>query len=343
MFTNEEIVKQLTEWNKAYREGKPIVPDKVYDALLEQLPEDHSYRNKVEPEKIHKGRIKHTKPMLSMQKAKTEDEMYKWYERVLCAVYDLGLDANKIRFRASAKLDGIAGKYEMAKLVTRGDGIYGNDVTDSILKGLELSFKNQAVKLSAPILGEFVVKLDYFEKYLSKEFSHPRNFVSGSIMSDTPTTLSEKAFQDKAIIFQAYFDLPSVSYSILNLLEDFREIEKDISDSVNYKIDGVIFEITNQQVKDYMGETEHHPNWAIALKPKDKTYTSTIVGIKWQTGRTGKVTPVIMIEPTIIDGVEVSRASGHNAKRVLNMGLDIGKKVELIRSGIVIPYIIGVI
>ncbi len=340
----EGIIKQLKEYNKAYREGKPIVSDSVYDALLDKLPEDHPYRNQVEPEELYKGRIKHNKPMLSMQKAKTEEEMSKWIDSVYKACDELNLiSRSEVMFRASAKLDGIAGKYEAAKLVTRGDGQFGNDITDSFDKGLITSFQDKTINLNGPISGELVIKLDYFKEHLSEEFSHPRNFVSGAIMADISSPITEKAFKDNAIVFQAYSDLSTISYSIIELLENFREIEKDISSSVNYPIDGVIFEITNKELKGYMGETSHHPNWAIALKPKDKTYESTIIEIVWQTGRTGKVTPVINIEPTIIDGVEVRRASGHNAKMIETMGIKVGKRVELIRSGSVIPYILGVI
>lgn len=331
-------VEQLKEWNEAYRGGNPLVPDYVYDELLETLPENHPYRNSVEPEKLYKGRIKHDKPMLSMQKTKTKEGMERWVEGIRCAIYDLGLDPRDIDFRATAKLDGIAGRRDGHKFVTRGDGQYGNDVSDCEDKGVVVSYTQ-----SEHCLGEFVIKKDYFQENLSKEFTHPRNFVSGAIMSDTLNSLTGKAFKDKAIVFQAYHELPHISYSILNLLEDFREIERDISDSVNYQIDGVIFEILNDKVKEYMGETEHHPNWAIALKPEDKKYYSTIAEIKWQTGRTGKVTPVVIIEPVIIDGVEVRRATAHNAKNVLDMGLRPNVKIELIRSGSVIPYIVRTI
>ena len=79
----EKIISQLEIYNKAYRDGKPIVPDSVYDALLDELPENHPYRNTVEPEILYKGRIKHEKPMLSMQKAKTEEEMSKWIDNII--------------------------------------------------------------------------------------------------------------------------------------------------------------------------------------------------------------------------------------------------------------------
>lgn len=343
MEKNEQIVRQLDDWNRTYRSGEPSVPDSVYDALVNQLPEDHPYRTKVEPEELYKGRIKHNKPMLSMQKAKTEEEMEKWIDSVIDACRRTGIYYKNVKFKATAKLDGIAGKYENHKLVTRGDGLFGNDITNSFDKGIATVFEKDSIDPTIPILGELVVKLDYFKEHLSEEFSHPRNFVSGAIMADVSSPITEKAFKDNAIVFQDYHNLSTVSYYINDLLEDFREIEEDISSSINYAIDGVIFEVVDPVIKEKMGETSHHPNWAIALKPKDATYESTVVDIKWQTGRSGKVTPVIHIEPTMIDGVEVRRASGHNAKMVETMGIEIGAKVELIRSGSVIPYILRII
>jgi len=332
-----DIADQLKEWNKAYRSGNPIVPDPVYDALLDQLPENHPYRHKIEPEELYKGRIKHLKPMLSMQKAKTEKEISKWIDKIY--LNSEGIDHKNILIKCSAKLDGIAGKCEGLILSTRGDGIYGNDVSNAFEKGLVFNNEKDLIYQ----LGEFVVNLDYFNQNLCNDFSTPRNFVSGAIMSDTVNSITNKAFQDKAIAFQAYSCLPNKIISINTLIENFRDTESFISNSVNYDIDGVIFEVVNKEIREKMGETDHHPNYAIALKPQDKTYQSIIIDIKWQTGRTGKVTPVIIIEPVIIDGVEVRRASGHNAKMILTMGIEIGMTVELIRSGSVIPYIVKVI
>lgn len=334
-----DIVDKLKEWNEAYRSGNPLVPDVVYDALLEELPEDHPYRNQVEPEALYKNRIKHSKPMLSMQKAKTEEEISKWIDKITeSSLLNTNILPEYIYIRCSAKLDGIAGKLEGLTLTTRGDGIYGNDVSNAFNKGIKF---NTNVDLLYQ-LGEFVVKLDYFDNNLPS-FSHPRNFVSGAIMSDTVNSITNKVFKDKAIVFQSYSELPSKTIPLLALLDNFREAEEFISNSVNYKIDGVIFEVVNEDVKEKMGETDHHPNWAIALKPKDKTYQSKVIAIKWNTGRTGKVTPTIFIEPINIDGVIVRRATGHNAKIIVEMGVKVGVTVELIRSGSVIPYIIKVI
>lgn len=333
------LLDRLKQANKAYREGNPIISDAEYDALLEKLPKDHEYRNEIEKEELYKGRIKHNKPMLSMQKAKTNKDMIKWIEQVKKASYNLFLNKREVFVKCTAKLDGIAGKYEQGKLITRGDGQYGNDVTNSFDKGLEVLIPD----IEKTNLGEFVVKLDYFKENLSDLFSHPRNFVSGAIMSDTVNSITNKAFESDSIVFQSYDLLPKVLTNIIRLPETFRETESFISNSVNYKIDGVIFEVIDKEIKEYMGETEHHPNWAIALKPKDKTYESIVLDVRWQTGRTGKVTPVVIMKEVEIDGVMVNRATAHNAKNVVDIGLYIGAKIELIRSGSVIPYIIGVI
>lgn len=335
---NSSIVMQLKELNKAYREGKPIVPDSVYDALRDKLPENHPYRHKIEPEKLYKGRIKHKEPMLSMQKARTDNDMQKWVNKIL----DASTIKDNLKIRCTAKLDGIAGKLKDGKLITRGDGIYGNDVTNCIKKGIV--FRDD---LYSGGLGEFVIDLDYFNERILNvtDFSNARNFTSGAIMAEIENLnpYTSKAFEDKAIAFQFYRDLPRIDSNILTLLDNFRETESIIRDSVNYLIDGVIFEVLDENLKKSLGCTNDYPNWAIALKPKDKIYISVVNEISWATGRTGKVTPTVLIEPIDIDGVKVSRASGHNARMLMDLGIEVGKTVEIIRSGSVIPYIVGVV
>jgi len=273
--------------------------------------------------------------MLSMQKAKTEKEISKWIDKIY--LNSEGIDHKNILIKCSAKLDGIAGKCEGLILSTRGDGIYGNDVSNAFEKGLVFNIEKDLIYQ----LGEFVVNLDYFNQNLCNDFSTPRNFVSGSIMSDTVNSITNKAFQDKAIVFQAYSCLPNKIISISTLIEDFRDTELFISNSVNYDIDGVIFEVVNEKIREKMGSNNHHNHWQIALKPQDKEYASEVIDIEFKTGRTGKVTPTIIIEPINIDGVIVRRCTGHNAKYIQDTNIEIGCTIKLIRSGSVIPYCLG--
>ena len=348
-------ISQLEEWNKYYREGKPVVPDSVYDALLNTVPEDHPYRTKVEPEELYKGHIRHSKPLLSMQKAKTDEEMNKWFRDAENSAGRLGISLKDAWININQKLDGIAGVLENDVFATRGNGIEGNDVSSVIKKGIKLKINMEYDEdfqayftMANRSIGEFVVDLHYFNKHLSIDvlkdgFSNARNFVSGAVMSETLNSSTEKAYKEGAVIFQAYSNLPSYSYSLLEIRDNFREAEKALWDDKKYLIDGVILSVINKDIQKEMGESSHHPNWAIALKPKDKVYTSEVVNIHWNCGRTGKITPRVEIKPVNIDGVTVTFATGHNARMILDMGIKQGVTIEIIRSGSVIPYIVKVI
>ena len=331
-------ISQLEEWNKYYREGKPVVPDSVYDALLNTVPEDHPYRTKVEPEELYKGHIRHSKPLLSMQKAKTDEEIYKWIKDVSNSAARLHIPVKDVWININQKLDGIACVLENKIFATRGNGIEGNDVSDIIEKGIILKTNGED-----RVLGELIVDLDYFNENLSDNFSNARNFVSGAVMSDTLNIYTEKAFKDKAIVFQGYSHLDSFSYSILEVRENFRKAEKALWDDKRYLIDGVILAVINKDIQKEMGESSHHPLYSIALKPKDKVHITTIKSIEWNCGRTGCVTPVLIVEPILIDGVTISRCTAHNAKIVVDNGLKEGIKIKIIRSGSVIPKFEGII
>jgi len=345
----DDIINKLEKWNKAYRNGHPLVPDSLYDSLLEEVPEDHPYRNKPEPEQLYKGHIRHRKPLLSMQKAKTNEEVNKWLDKVQEAGFIYGIKEDDIRICINSKLDGIACVLDNGIFATRGNGVEGNNVSSIIDKGVKLILPEDDYKakklteFSGIILGELVVNLKYFNDNLSIEFSNARNFVSGAVMADTLNNSTKKAFKDGAIAFQSYAMLDSFNYNIVDTRLNFRASEKEIWNNNDYLIDGVILTVLNKEIQEEMGETTHHPNYSLALKPQDEVYTSKVVNIHWNPGRTGKVTPRVELEPVDIDGTIVTFATGHNARMILDMGVKIGVTVEIIRSGSVIPYVVKVI
>ena len=334
----EHLLAQLDIYNGAYRRGKPLTSDKEYDQLVDLLKENdwYPYENSVEPEPLYKGHVKHSKPMLSMQKAKTDEEIFSWLDKVKLSAKEIGIDT--VWICMNAKLDGIACVKEGDIFATRGNGIEGNNVSNIIEKGIV-----EKTCQSDRVLGELVVKKDYFDMHLSSEFSNARNFVSGAIMADTLNDSTRKAFKEGAVVFQSYSTLDCFTSTIESIKEDFRRYEEAIWKSENYLIDGVILSVVDKELQEYMGETSHHPLWAIALKPQDKKYTSTVTKVEWNTCRTGRVVPTIIVKPIDIDGVTVSRCTGHNAKYIKDEGIEAGVTTGIIRSGSVIPYCLGVI
>jgi len=339
MVNNEEIRQSIIDANEKYRNGTSFMSDYDYDKLVELAKERECYPFEgVEPEELYKGHIKHLNPLLSTQKAKTNEDMNKWFGKVLDSARKVGLKSLDVEIKATEKLDGIASVFYNSHLVTRGNGIEGNDITDKIKSGLVMpKCYYQARDLTIPVLGELVVDLEYFNEYLSDEFSNARNFVSGLIMSDTISSSGKVALEKKQVYMKAYNELPCSITSLLYSRTNLRDIEKEVSSFGTSLIDGVVFEVVNPEIKEEMGRNDHHNHWQIALKPSDTAYTTTIKDIEWNCGRTGKCTPVLIVETVDIDGVNVSRCTGHNAKMVVEHDLKPGVKIEIIRSGSVIP------
>ena len=112
---------------------------------------------------------------------------------------------------------------------------------------------------------------------------------------------------------------------------------------MDYPTDGVVAEVTDDRLKDRMGATAHHYRWQIAIKTKGETAQTTVTGIQWQVGRTGKVTPVLEVDPVSLSGATIRRVSAHHAGNIRNSGIGIGTRIEIIRSGEVIPKLENVI
>lgn len=332
-----QVETVLIEANKHYRAGTPIMSDKEYDDLLDRLPLNHPLRTQVEPEELTKKKFTHTTPMLSTAKAKTDDEMISWFHRVGEYADSIGKDITDIEVKMTAKLDGLAGiLYTSGELVTRGTDGVGNVVTDCFGKGVR-NVSNHYGK------GELVMLKDYFDNNLSDEFEHPRNVVVGIVMGDEVNSFSQKALDNNAVHFKTYDSLYTVSNNLFQFMLKFREYEKIITEQTEYPIDGVVVEVTDPELKEVMGSTEHHHRWQIALKPKDEIAETVVEHIVWQTGRTGKITPVLEVKPVKLAGATVSRVTAHNYSTVLEQGLGHGAIIEIVRSGAVIPKIHSVI
>lgn len=332
-----DIIKKLEEANKKYREGNPIMSDSHYDKLVNELPENHPYRNKIEEEDFLENTFKHPIKMLSTQKAKTNEEVLKWVEKVKRIAREHGINPSHVDIRTTAKLDGMAAKlYKTGELVTRGNGDKGNIVTSAFSKGVVNLFNTTGI-------GEIVMEKDYFESRLKGTFAHPRNVVVGIVMGDEVHEDARIALWKKAVQFVTYDRIYAVECDLETFSDKYREIENEVRENTAYPIDGVVIEVVNGNIKESMGKTDHHNNWQIALKPQDEEAITKLNYITWQTGRTGKVTPVGNVEATELDGSIVRRVTFHNARNVIDKRLSVGAEISIIRSGGVIPKLEKVI
>jgi len=327
--------------NKEYRSGNPIISDSDYDFIflkeLRKRVPNHKFFQTIEVEGIGFSEEKHTlpQPMLSTDKAYSFKEIIKWTERILKSADELSFNNTSLRFLATPKLDGFAGYDDGIKLYTRGDGKKGSDITRVFDRGLKI-FNNSERGQGA---GEIVVRKSYFEQNLSQFFEFPRNFQASLIKEKELDNHARDAIEKNGAFFVPFKQLPKWEGSLEELKSNFESIIEKSLTSVDFDVDGVVFEVINDEIKSHMGSNRKFHRWQIAFKEnKDKAHVR-VLSITPQVGRTGKITPVAELEPTQLSGATIVRVTGHHYGLVRDQKLGKGSIIELTRSGLVIPKI----
>lgn len=333
------LVASLQRYNVAYRAGRPLVSDLVYDELVETLRSripDHPFLLEVEPETLaDRAAVRHPLPMLSTQKAYTQKELEVWVAKMEKAAEVLGL--SEVLFRMTPKLDGLAGRDDQGVFSTRGDGRVGANISFAWERGL------QAIGGRGLGVGEIVILKSYFENHLSEVFEHPRNMCVGVVSADVVNVDAQIALNAGAVHFVPYVGLASWTGLGSALLQSTAAISKSLRDQVDYALDGMVVEVVDQSIRNHMGATNHHNRWQIALKERGDSALATVRSILWQTGRTGNITPVLIIDPLKLSGATISRITAHHAGMVRDRSLGPGAEIEIIRSGEVIPKLVDVL
>ena len=327
------IASQLQKYNAAYREGQPLVSDAEYDLLVERLRSldgHHPFLQRVEPEKFNGRReVRHSLAMLSIEKAYTDEQLSRFVARVEKEAQALGIP--EVIFRATPKLDGLAGRDDGRILVSRGNGLVGYDITSAFDKGVvALGGRGQG-------LGEVVVLKSYFEAELAGKFEHPRNMVVGIVSSDTLNADVRDALTAEKVHFVPYQQLDAWEGDGPRLLREIDDILQMLSARTDYPMDGIVIEILDLRLKASMGATAHHYRWQIAVKRKGATAVTRVASIQWQVGRTGNITPVLEVAPVTLSGATIRRVTAHHAGMVAKLCIGPGALIEVIRSGEVIP------
>lgn len=260
---------------------------------------------------------------------------------------------------------------------TRGDGVAGEDITQNIkqIRSIPLSAPLSSKGIAqVEIRGEIIMRKDAFEAFNKKLVSqgsnalaNPRNAASGSLRMKDPKEVAERNL-DAFLYHISYIGTadgePSpvdTHSSILELLWELgfkspKEEKKVVQgiqavidyclafeakrDELPYEIDGMVVKVNSLALQERLGMTSHHPRWAIAFKFKARQATTTLLGIEYQVGRTGAVTPVAKLAPVYLAGVTVSSISVHNEEYIREKDLRIGDMVLIERAGDVIPQIV---
>ena len=305
--------KTLREASSAYYSGSPIMTDIEFDALARA-----TNFNEVG---TREGRIPHAFPMWSLQKV---------FEGDKCPFTNKGVIV-------TPKLDGSAISIlyiegELQRVLTRGDGKCGIDITDKFtFKEIDCNLIPQKIdfKEILQVTGEIVAP---------KSVPNSRNYAAGALnLKDVREFLSR--------------DLAFIAYGLepfgKTYMEDMSFLQAGGFDTVidndwaQFPHDGTVWRLDNNEKFRDLGYTSHHPRGAFAVKKQHKGVTTTLLDVDWQVGKSGVVSPVAILEPCTIGEATVSRATLHNKSYIEELGLYIGCEVEVIRSGEIIPRIVG--
>jgi DNA ligase (NAD+) len=317
--------------NKYFIENLPEISDEEFDKITEELKRLDPYSPVLYEIVGEIGEVIHPEPMLSLDKVYSYEDVQKWVKEI----YDE-------TFIIEPKYDGMAARYQNNSLTTRGNGIKGEDIS-SRLKYLniigELPTDNQTW-----IYGEVIIPLTYFNEHLSSLYKNPRNAVVGIVKSKILNSFGLKALLEGGVHFVIYDKAKSSKYTkdeILNK-DKWEEIVEDILHQ-DYPLDGLVIKSTNKELREKLGRTQHHYKSDIAYKMPAERKWSKVTAINNQVGRIGRLTSVAVINPIQLSGATVTNVTLHNPDYVRTSKIGIGSKVEVTRSGEVIPYITQVI
>ncbi len=329
-----QLVQELERFNAAYRSGTPEISDAAYDTQVERLraaAPDHPFLTRVEPEVITgKIEVRHPEPMLSLEKAYTVDALRRFVDRVEKTAAEL--DLPPVIYRVTVKLDGLAARDDGTVLATRGNGRTGYEISSVFEKGVQIEGGKRGQGL-----GEIVIDKAYFETHLSGVFEHPRNMAVGIVSADTVNVNAAAALEAGAVRFVPYTQLPSWTGDGTNLLDTIVSLYETMTAASAFPQDGLVIETSDPVLQAAMGATSHHNRWQIAFKQRGETVETTVESVAWQVGRTGNITPVLRVSPVSISGATIRRVTAHHAGMVKDRCIGAGARIEIIRSGEVIP------
>ena len=323
-------------------------------------------------------KVRHSSPMLSLDNTYNEEELRAWEHRV----HELS-GRKDVNYVCELKLDGMSLSLgyddgHLVRGVTRGDGTVGEDVTLNVrtVRSIPLSIpKDRLKKAGIPpnfeVRGELLMPTAAFKK-LNQEreraglatFANPRNFTAGTVRQLDASVTAQRPLDFFAYQLlesgRTYFDRHSKTLDALDsagfkvnrsrkLVHSMEEVWDFIRDwepkreKLPYEIDGIVVKVDRTALQDELGFTGKAPRWAIAYKYAARAGITKLENVRWQVGRTGKLTPVAELAPVPIGGTTVRNATLHNMDEIVRLAVKIGDYVQVERGGDVIPKVAKVI
>ncbi len=378
----EELRNKLHHHNYLYYvKDTPIITDFEFDQLLSELVslekeypqffDMNSPTQRVGSSLVNAFEsFNHKYRMYSLENSYSKVDIIKWNERL-----EKNLNQKNLSFSCELKLDGVSVSlsYEkglLKKALTRGDGIQGDDITENIKTINSIPLKlNGNIDYDFEIRGEVIIEKKDFEKMNQirerngdAKYMNPRNTASGSIKLINSLEVKKRPLKCY------FFQIITENYNILNQTEALHLVEelgfktlktnrfcKNIEDvfeyidywdkrknDLNFEIDGIVIKVNNLDFQKELGYTSKFPRWAIAYKFATERVETKLLNVEYQIGRTGVVTPVAILDPVIINGTRVKRASLHNKDQIEKLNLHKNDYVFVEKGGEIIPKIVGV-
>lgn len=339
-----------------YNKSKPEISDYEFDKLVDELK---SLGGEVEVGSPSYGKkITHNRRMGSLEKDTSIEAITKWAKQY-----------TKNQIVVTPKIDGLAVRLNyrdgvLYEAATRGDGLIGQDVTDNI-RMIQSIPKTLSNKLTIEVRGEILMYRSVFKQFVElgiEELANPRNAASGSLMAKDPKITGERnlSFLCYDVITDETFNtelekfnwihenlngINHVVYQLINIKEFGSISEQWEADrpNLNYEIDGIVIALNSISEQEEAGWAGNRPKGKMAFKFKPEQQQAKVLSIDWQIGRTGKLTPVAYIEPTLIAGSTIGKMTLHNATIFRNLGVAVNDVALIEKGGDIIPQMVRVV
>lgn len=377
-----ELRHQLDEHNHNYYVlSQPSISDYEFDILLKELEkleaENPEFFDSNSPTQrvgsdLNKEfeQVRHQYPMLSLSNSYSEEELRDFDQKIR------KLTDQNFEYVCELKYDGtsISLQYKngiLFRAITRGDGTLGDDVTANVktIRSIPLKLKGTGFPDEFEIRGEILLPFSEFERINQEReeegeapFANPRNAASGTLKSQKSSVVADRKL-DAYFYYMFGENLPSDGHleNMMAAREWGFKISPDtekcgnIDEVVTFirkwnqkrydlpvATDGIVIKVNSLSLQQYLGTTAKSPRWAIAYKYKAEQASTILQSVAYQVGRTGAVTPVANLDPVLLAGTTVKRASLHNADIIKNLDLHMGDTVFVEKGGEIIPKIVGV-
>ncbi len=376
----DELRRQLNEADRAYYDlAQPFISDKTYDEMMAELVKLENAFSLFSPDspslriggRVNKkfSQVQHPNRMMSLSNTYSEQEVDQFDRRVRD-----NLGHSDFTYLVELKFDGMATRlrYEMGMLVlaaTRGDGTTGDDITDNVrtVRDVPLRLIGSDYPDILEVRGEMYMEKEAFvqlnqerEENGEETFANPRNFTAGTMKLQDTTIVASRPIRFFAydVIFEERRDLSQLLKLNLmkswglpihpqaihcndiglvhNIIKNWDTVRHDLP----FETDGAVIKVNEDRYRDILGNTAKAPRWAIAYKFEPEQARTRLLDITLQVGRLGTITPVAELDPVLLAGTTVKRASLHNEEEIHRKDIRKGDLVLVEKAGEIIPQVV---